>query len=975
MHKRKEWLRLDNTNNAPLARISMPVARVKRIFSLQFHIIALFTILIIISGVSLGWHSYAQLSQNMINSGKILLTTSSQEVINKIQRESGHIHTMLKLLSASNLTKITTAQQKIDNLPILSEMIKNTPSLSALFIAYPNDDFFLYRELASDVLLKKYGAPNNSYFMMTLRQSNKTVHHFYRFDGELLKIVEDADYNLQIKERPWYKLAQNSKFYAVTQAYLFHASQEFGVTLSIKDQVDNSIIGADYTLGNLSKLLKGFRSYPSSQRVIVNKDGQVIAYQDTEALLSEEGKFDTFKSIAEIQQPVLAHIFNLSRDQKGSILFSFNGEDWLGDVSAISYKDDLLLLQAVKTKELLPDAYELRYNSVLITLLIILATLPIAWYFARLLTAPIRALTQELQKIKNFDFSEQIANNSLVKEIADLTSVTNNMKETISHFQDLSASLVSKQSFTHLLEKISQECNNIPNSQGSIILLKHKEHYQINHCNVPTLNRAENESLNKELSELVLSADELQERLANNPIPDDISQLLNHNLKIPQPLSWQLIPMKNRSGKNLGLIAVLVLPQTPLNHGTLQYAQAIASFSALSVQSQQLLTEQKQLLESFIHLIAGAIDSKSPYTGGHCARVPELTKMLSKAACNDQQGNYKDFDLTEDQWEELHIATWLHDCGKIVTPEYIVDKATKLETIYDRLNEVRMRFELLKSDAEKQYWKGLSEGAEQTQLAKQRDQLLMQLNQDFAFVAECNIGGEFMSEDKVERLQRIANQRWTRTLDNKMGIAPHQALKIPESSLPAQEYLLSDKMEHLVEKEHSDLTQPGNPWGFDMETPKYRFNRGELYNLSVKRGTLTPEDRFVINGHMVHTIVMLSKLPFPEHLQHIPTIAGGHHEKMDGSGYPRKIKAGELPLTARMMVIADIFEALTASDRPYKERKTLSQALKIMSFMVKDEHIDPALFKLFLTSGVYLEYAETYLFEDQIDEVDINNYL
>jgi HD-GYP domain-containing protein (c-di-GMP phosphodiesterase class II) len=944
-------------------------------FSLQFYIITLFTVLIVISGISLGWYSHSQLSQSMLNDGKSLFNKSSVKVITRINNESEHIHTMLKILKALHLTNLTSAEKKINALPVLSEMLKNTQSLSGLFIAYPNSDFFLYKKIPSKAVLKQYSAPENSYFMLTLRQSGKTNHHFYDLQNQLLKIVEDPDYNIKITERPWYKIAKSSNKYAITEAYLFHASQEFGVTLAVENKDNGSILGADYTLHNLSNLLQEFRSYPSSKRIVVDPNGQVIAYQDTDKLLSKNGTFDKFKSVESLGVPVLAHVFKHYKGQKGSILFSLNGEDWLGEVSSISAKSNLLLFQVVKTKELLSEAYKLRYKSMLITLLIILATLPIAWYFSRLLTSPISGLTKELEKIKNFDFSQNINSKTPIKEIAELIAVTNSMKETISHFQDLSASLVSKQSYQQLLSKISLECNNIPNSQGIVILLNEKNNCAIKHCHLIALNKEENEKLLLKLSKSPFSCSELEAGLHNHTLPAALNEIISNTPKMAQTLHWKLVPMKSRSGQDLGVIAVLESQQAPLNKGKLQYAQAIASFSALSIQSQQLLAEQKQLLQSFIWLIAGAIDSKSPYTGGHCARVPELTKMLSKAACDDHQGNYKNFDLSEDQWEELHIAAWLHDCGKIVTPEYVVDKATKLETIYDRLNEIRMRFELLKNEAHKNYWQGLAEKGDQQRLTAQRDQLLQQLDQEFEFVAECNIGSEFMSDDKITRLQDIGTRTWTRTLDNKIGIAPHQAKKIADCTLPVQEELLSDKVEHLVDREHAELTETGNEWGFDMPAPEYRFNRGELYNLSVKRGTLTDEDRFIINGHMVHTIVMLSKLPFPDHLQQVPIIAGGHHEKMDGTGYPRKINAGELPITARIMVIADIFEALTASDRPYKDRKTLSQSIKIMSFMVKDAHIDGELFKLFLTSGVYMQYAKAYLIEDQIDELDINLYL
>jgi HD-GYP domain-containing protein (c-di-GMP phosphodiesterase class II) len=152
--------------------------------------------------------------------------------------------------------------------------------------------------------------------------------------------------------------------------------------------------------------------------------------------------------------------------------------------------------------------------------------------------------------------------------------------------------------------------------------------------------------------------------------------------------------------------------------------------------------------------------------------------------------------------------------------------------------------------------------------------------------------------------------------------------------------------------------------------PPVKYNRGEIYNLCIGRGTLTEEERYAINDHIVQTIVMLSALPFPRHLRAVPEMAGGHHEKMDGTGYPKRLRREDLSLPARMMAIADIFEALTARDRPYKKGKTLSEALEIMGYMKRDGHIDPDLLDLFVTSGVYRRYAEQFLDPEQIDEVD-----
>jgi hypothetical protein len=231
-----------------------------------------------------------------------------------------------------------------------------------------------------------------------------------------------------------------------------------------------------------------------------------------------------------------------------------------------------------------------------------------------------------------------------------------------------------------------------------------------------------------------------------------------------------------------------------------------------------------------------------------------------------------------------------------------------------------------------------------------------------------------MAPEKIERLKKIAERTWTRTLSNRTGISyaeKKRKERTPERPLPAEEKLLEDRGDHIYEREGLQFTPSANKWGFNMKQPKSESNLGEIYNLSIGRGTLTEEDRYKINDHMVQTIIMLGSLPFPRHLRRVPEYAGGHHEKMDGTGYPRGLKKEVMSVPARVMAIADIFEALTAADRPYKPPKTLSETIKIMKFMVKDRHIDPDLFRLFLDAGVYQEYAKAYLKPEQIDDVDL----
>ena len=387
---------------------------------------------------------------------------------------------------------------------------------------------------------------------------------------------------------------------------------------------------------------------------------------------------------------------------------------------------------------------------------------------------------------------------------------------------------------------------------------------------------------------------------------------------------------------------------------------------------------QKELMDAFIKLIADAIDAKSPYTGGHCKRVPLIATMLVEAAGKSDKETLKNFQFTTDEeFEEFERGAWLHDCGKITTPEYVVDKATKLETIYNRIHEVRMRFEVLWRDLDIRYLEAQLSSHFIDELHDTREKERQKLLDDFNFIATINVGGEFMSEEKKRRVEAIAKRTWLRHFDDRLGLSDNELMRYttPEKrSYPIEERLLDDRSEHIVPR--VDFDEAGyRAEGFKLDVPKHQYNYGEIYNLCIERGTLTTEERFKIQEHVIMSIKMLEQLPFTEDMKRIPEYAGTHHETLIGTGYPRALDSDALSVPARVMAIADIFEALTASDRPYKKGKTLSQALKIMSFMVKDQHIDAELFALFLERGIYMQYAKQHLKAEQVDDVDIALYL
>jgi HD-GYP domain-containing protein (c-di-GMP phosphodiesterase class II) len=447
-------------------------------------------------------------------------------------------------------------------------------------------------------------------------------------------------------------------------------------------------------------------------------------------------------------------------------------------------------------------------------------------------------------------------------------------------------------------------------------------------------------------------------------------------------VSMLTVPLSPREGEVIGLLQLLnaLDPETgaiiPFPPDLVGFVEALAAQSAVALENQNLLDAQKKLMESMIQLIAGAIDAKSPYTGGHCERVPELAIMLAEAASEANEGSFADFRFeTEDEWREFRIGAWLHDCGKVTTPESVVDKATKLETIYNRIHEIRMRFEVLLRDAMIERMAALAAGADPAAADAAFAARKARLIDDFAFVAECNLGGEFMAPEKIERLKQIAEATWQRHFDDRLGLAHEELKRYTEAPapLPATERLLADKAQHILPRGASKALDPR--YGFKLKVPEHLYNYGELYNLSIGRGTLTEEDRFKINEHIIQTIVMLENMPFPKNLKRVPEYAATHHETLIGSGYPRQLTEAQLSIPARIMAIADIFEALTAADRPYKKAKTLSESIKILSFFKKDRHIDPELFDLFLKSGVYRRYAEKFLLPEQVDTVEIEQYL
>ncbi|BBB65262.1 phosphohydrolase [Undibacterium sp. YM2] len=394
------------------------------------------------------------------------------------------------------------------------------------------------------------------------------------------------------------------------------------------------------------------------------------------------------------------------------------------------------------------------------------------------------------------------------------------------------------------------------------------------------------------------------------------------------------VPMHDHEGELIGVLQLINAkdPETgelcSFTETDQRFIEALASQAAIALTNQQLISQLENLFVSLVHLINIGIDEKSPHTGRHCQHVPELTMLLANAVHETREGPLAHFSMTDKDRKELWMAGILHDCGKISTPVHVVEKSTKLETIFDRIHLLDTRFEVLKRDAE---IKVLKSKCALYQASVNNENLIAELEQGLQdelakieearnFLRKLNIGSERTSPEDLQRVNDIAAWQWT------------------DASGAAQPFLNADEVE----------------------------------NLSVRAGTLNAQERAIINNHISTTIKMLEALPWPKHLQNVPEYAGGHHERMDGKGYPRGLRGEQMSVQAKIMAIADIFEALTAKDRPYKDGKTLTESLHILGSFALNGHIDPDLFNIFVKKKVYLTYAERFMDKSQIDDVDLS---
>ena len=625
------------------------------------------------------------------------------------------------------------------------------------------------------------------------------------------------------------------------------------------------------------------------------------------------------------------------------------------------------------------DIRSLRVGIVGVLAAALAASLLVAWLVARLAARPLRDLAADARAIREFRF-EGPARRSWLQEIDAVGQAQDAMRGTIRQFLEISQRLAGNQTFAALLRSVVHETLKATRLRAAVVYLR----------------RADGSMMPAEWRD----AEDRQGLPAPRDLPAELDA--DHPLLAPlrerrlgsavlSPavppggLEWLAAwfpgrgvnvltaPLLNRPGDVVGLLCLASPGEDGRFAPDLEaFVGALSGVIAVAIDQQHLMVERARLFDSFVRVVADAIDARSPNTGAHCQRVPHLAEMLADAA--EAAGRLR---LSDDDRATLRLAAWLHDCGKIALPDFVAEKPTRLAAFHDRIHEVRMRFEVLKRDAEIACLRERCAGGDAVELGSRLEREWRELDDDFAFVARCNTGSEALPEAALRRLEAIGERVWQRTLDDRLGLARDELerkARVPPRALPAPEHLLADRLEYLVD------WLPNEPLslcvaGTRLRPPRHKLNLGERYNLGIARGTLTPEERYLVKAHASRTLAMLRELPWPRHLRAVPDVAGAHHEHMDGSGYPRGLRGDEINPLARILAIADVFEALSARDRPYKEPRSVSETLSVMATMARDGHLDKGFFVLLLTSGAWRRYGERFLAADQLDAVDVRALL
>ncbi|NOJ01729.1 HAMP domain-containing protein [Vibrio kanaloae] len=992
----------------------------RRQYPLSIHITSLFLILTILAGAVLISISYRHSQELLLGTVREISNEHRDKLESVFKQAIAPVITTLNVMAVSPFVAHQTFSiEKESWLASVDIIFKQNKSLVALFYASDDGEFRIFRPLSTNRQRAENNAPAKATMMIS--STNLKGENFITFLDGTHQVIStmQAESKFNPTARPWFRNAKPNGSIQLSEPYQFYFLQTNGITLSRRSADDKHVVGADFTLESLSSQISELAYSPQTRLALFDKhfnllgqhqldlpvpnlapdqpDGSIKHNGQATGKISGSEQEHSFVKMPKREQmealksSVLAPL--ISDEQKFNLKLKnvdYNLNTWALTLTPVELTPNvtLYLAEATPHNDLLSDLISMRDKQVGVAIGMLLICFGIVWFVANRLSQPLNTLVQLTDNITRFDFRRTRSPKSMIKEVVDLTHSIELMEHTLHDLISLLRDTAGNQEFSILTKNITHQSYLITKAETIVLFTQSKEK--------GVFDTAANLSIipfKADINDFIEHTPWLLSQLKHGETIhlNREDNVLNYYQNSIFNSDLFLFPLLNREKLLVGIVVIgYERPITKIQADKHAFLRELLSFAEIAKDNIDQMQQQKNMLNALIELIASAIDTKSPYTQGHCQKVPELTKWITQATIDDDH-YYPQFSLDNKQWEELMLAAWLHDCGKVTTPEYIVDKATKLETVYDRIHEVRMRFELLKQQAETDYWRAIANGALQAESLKILKQKQSELDEEFSFVAKCNLGSESMTEEQIERLDQIAKRQWKRTLDDQLGLSwaekerystnqgtaeqDETAPNNNKQALPVMEPLLADKPEHKIPWDNG--FNPADVWPeeFVLKPGETKYNQGELHNLKVRHGTLNDEERFMVNDHIIQTFIMLSKLPYPSYLKNIPDLASGHHERIDGKGYPRGLNEEQLPLPSRAIAIASAFEALTSSDRPYKKGKHLDESLSIMTDMATSGHIDPKLYLLFLENKIYDKYAARFLEPNQRCNIDQDKHI
>ncbi|SDP44991.1 HD domain-containing phosphohydrolase [Desulforhopalus singaporensis] len=966
-----------------------------------------------------------------VNAAKIIFQEITSRTVERINvflaRLSTLASTASQTLSAHG--RLITADGLDINVGSMRVMLDDQPELVSVFIGYDNGEFsYLEAVRGNQAVMKRYLAPAGTAYASWLIQvddagKRSQVLNFLDKDLTIIASREQNKIVYDPRKRPWYIEAKRTGQTEFISPYMITESNLPGMTCAQVLASGKGVFGADITLTKISSMLKRQNVVSNGKIWVMDSHARIVAYPglswketpDNDVRLQDATDFAD-----PLVQAVAGQMGQLmAQSATAPSILDVAGADYIvsGESILMQYGLDLVVVVTIPLHELTGHIGKMAWRIVYCTMIAVGVALCISLFLVRNTSKSIGRLVQETEKIQNFDFSLSGPPSTCVKEILAVNDAYNSMKGAI---QSKAAHLLKTQEQLELLVRgglalstekksdklvmlILQIARQLVDADGGVVYLLDNEELGVELLSLGSENIVLG-GLSKDPAPRIMVNPSIASFLSRDSVLCSACEAFNgqktvtvKNKKLTlfptglenEPTHYSInslitVPIVTQRDEVLGVIQIF----NP-NGGRVDasfdenvahsenFISALASQAAVTLDNRNLVFSLQELFDALVRVVASAIDAKSPYTGAHCLRVPELAEDLAQAVHDTSEGPLQDFCLhNEDEWRQLRLAAWLHDCGKVSTPEYVVDKATKLETVYDRIHEIRMRFEVLHRDALVDYYKKATEGGDKDELGAELNEKLEALQREFAFVAGCNVGGEFLEEEHRHRLREIGKRTWLRHFSDSIGISAGEFCRKSYKSgeaLPVVEPLFSDKPEHIVIRTNNQ-EEFFNAENIAIKIPENEYNLGEFYNLSISRGTLNPEERFKIMEHVITGLNMLRQIPFPKAMKRVVEIAVDHHETLDGSGYPFQKKKSNLSVESRILTVVDIFEALTASDRPYKKAKTLSEVLQIMKGMCQQEKIDADIVRVFLQSGIVEKHANKYLQPSQLDVDDIVSY-